>query len=100
MTAVAEFRVFRGILCLLHLVEPVSRVCERHGHAGSHVAAGSVAVGQTGDRPFSLQWGQTHLNCLAKQQHSLGQWVAENRQARGTVINSYCGFLMNKKING
>ena len=60
-----------------YLVQPVSRLGERHRDAGAQVAAGSVAVGQTGYHPLSLQGGETHLNCLAQQQHSLGQRVAE-----------------------
>lgn len=60
-----------------YLVQPVSSLGEGHRDAGAQVAAGSVAVGQAGDRPFSLQRGQTHLDRLAEQQHSLGQRVAE-----------------------
>lgn len=64
-------------LGLLHLVKPVAGVSERHGHAGAHVAAGTVALGQAGGRPLPLQWGQTCLDRLAKQQHGFGQRVAE-----------------------
>lgn len=65
---------------VLYLVEPVPRLGKRHRDTGAHVAAGSVAVGQAGYRPFSLQWVETHLNRLAKQQHSLGQRVAETER--------------------
>lgn len=64
-------------LGLLHLVEPVAGVRERHGHAGAHVAAGPVAVGQAGGRPLALQRGQTGLDRLAEQQHGFRQRVAE-----------------------
>lgn len=74
-----------------YLVEHVSRLGEGHRNAGAHVAAGSVAVGQAGYRPLSLQRGQTHLNRLAKQQHSFGQRVAETGRPEG---NGYCGSFI------
>lgn len=59
-----------------YLVEPVSRLGgQGNRDAGAQVAAGPVAVRQTGHRPLSLQRRQAHLHCLTQQQHSLGQRV-------------------------
>lgn len=74
-------------LGLLHLVEPVAGVRERHGHAGAHVAAGPLAVGQAGGRPLPLQRGQTGLDRLAEEQHGLGQRVAgKDKRARWHAV--------------
>lgn len=76
-----------------YLVQPVPRLGEGHRDAGAQVAAGSVAVGQTGYCSFSLQRGETHLNRLAQQQHSLGQRVAETERRERDGEDGYLGFF-------
>lgn len=92
---VPVLRVFEQIL-VHYLVQPVSRLGKRHWDAGAQVAAGSVTVGQAGYCPFSLQRGETHLNWLAKQQHSLGQWVATTERRESNTVDGYCCFFSTK----
>lgn len=82
----AEQRCRRVFFFAPHLVQQVSGLGERHRDAGAQVAAGSVAVGQAGYRPFSLQREQTHLNHLAEKQHRLGQRVSEAQRDNVTLL--------------
>lgn len=52
---------------LKYLVQQVSRLGERYGNTGGHVAAGSVTVGETGHGSFSFQRGQTQLDRFTQQ---------------------------------
>lgn len=80
-----------SVFFVRYLVQPVSGLGEGHGHAGAQVAAGSVAVGQAGYRAFPLQRGETHLNGFAKQQHGLGQVVAETEKRQ--TVRRTCACL-------
>lgn len=72
---------------LLYLVQQVSRLGERYGNTGGHVAAGSVTVGETGHGTFSFQRGETQLNRFTQQQYSLGQRVPEE-EMQGKDVNT------------
>lgn len=52
---------------LQYLVQQVSRLGERYGNTGGHVAAGSVTVGETGHGSFSFQRGETQLDRFTQQ---------------------------------